>query len=309
MSNVLLTSPSLSIIMDASICRACRLRLLKPATSRSFSTSTARRYIPPESPAFIDIPQPLQQVQDSKPRAKGILPLPRELFPASRPDKPGKEYLANVTRDPLEKNVKSEDQLTETGKYKRRMAELRKTHLRSSLKELHARKTSIDGSIASRSAAKQRDRTRLLAQAEREDARLTNVSIPSAMQPQPLLALSPEQELEIYNTRVAAHEASLAAKHEDRLDKLHTLYMHARAFITTKEQLTQAIEETFTSAHSIWNKEGVPDTVATMIQRGRDRTADQGRGGVMLAGDVAERAAKDQDRMKKIAERLSGGKL
>lgn len=294
--------------LSSSICRACRHRLLKPSTTRTFSTSSSLFYIPPESPAYIDVPQPIQQVRDIKPCAKGILPLPRELFPARRLDKPNQQYLENVTRDPLPKNILSEDHLTETGRYKRRMAELRKTHLRSSLKELHARKSSIDSTIAARSAAKHRERARLLTQPEREDVRLTNVSIPSAMRPQKIHVLSPDEQLEIHNTRLATHEANLAAKHEDRLDSLHTLYMHARSFITTKEQLKTALDKTFESNRSIW-REGEPETVQDMIKRGRDTNAAQGRGGSVLPGDLTERASKDQERMKKIAERLSGGKL
>ena len=294
--------------LSSSICRSCRHRLLKPSTSRTFSTSSSRLYIPPESPAYIDVPQPLQTVRDIEPRAKGILPLPRELFPPRRPDKPKQQYLDNVTRDPLPKNILPEENLTETGRYKRRMAELRKTHLRSSLKELHARKSSIDSTIAARSAAKIRERARLVIQPEREDARLTNVSIPSAMRPQKVHVLSPQEQLEEYNTRLAAHEANLAAKHEDRLDSLHTLYMNARGFITTKEQLKTAIDDTFKSNRSIWI-DGTPETVQGMIRRGKDRNVTEGRGGMTLLDDLAERASKDQERMKKIAERLSGGKL
>ncbi|KAH0836041.1 hypothetical protein AYO21_02683 [Fonsecaea monophora] len=295
--------------LSSSICRACRQRLIKPAPNRAFSSSSPRAYIPPESPAFVDVPEPLQTIRDSQARPKGILPVPRELFPSRRPDKPGQQYLDNVTPDPLPKNIPPPDHLTETGKYKRRMAELRKTHLRSALKELHTRKTSIDTTIAARSAAKQRERTRLLSQAEREDVRLTNVSVPSAMRPQKIHELSIEEELANYNARKAAHEARLAAKHEDRLDKLHTLYMNSRTFITDREQLSAAIEKAFTTTGSIWRKDGRPDTVEEMIKRGRDRTADQGRGGMMLFSDVNERALKDQERMKKIAEKLSGGKL
>ncbi|KIW84343.1 hypothetical protein Z517_03593 [Fonsecaea pedrosoi CBS 271.37] len=295
--------------LSSSICRACRQRLIKPAPYRAFTSSSPRAYIPPESPAFVDVPEPLQTIRDSQARPKGILPVPRELFPSRRPDKPGQQYLDNVTPDPLPKNIPPPDHLTETGKYKRRMAELRKTHLRSALKELHSRKTSIDTTIAARSDAKQRERTRLLSQAEREDVRLTNVSVPSAMRPQKIHELSIEEELANYNARKAAHEARLAAKHEDRLDKLHTLYMNSRTFITDREQLSAAIEKAFTTTGSIWRKDGRPDTVEEMIKRGRDRTADQGRGGMMLFSDVNERALKDQERMKKIAEKLSGGKL
>jgi len=188
------------------------------------------------------------------------------------------------------------------------MAEMRKSHLREGLKELHARKRSIDGKVAQRSEMKQRERARLLDQPAREDERLTNNSVPSAMRPQRPHELSPDAELAIYNERRAAYEARLAAKQEDRLDKLHTLYMNARTFITSKEQLADAIESTFTSTRSIW-RTGRPDTVEEMIKRGRDRTADQGRGGMMLASDVNERALRDQERMQKIAEKLSGGKI
>lgn len=292
----------------SSMCRACRTRLLKPSPARTFTTSSARMYIPPESPVFVDIPVPHQSLRDRPAPAKGILPVPRELFPARRPDKPGKEYLANVTRDPIPKNVVSEDKLTELGKYKRRMAELRKSYLRDGLKELYRRKKSMDNQITRRGALKRQETARLAAQPEREDERLTKVSVPSAMQPQKPMQLSVEEEMAIYNARKAAHEARVAAKHEDRLDKLHTLYMNARSFITTKDQLAVALDETFTTTRSIW-RTGKPDTVEEMIRRGRDRTADQGRGGLMLATDVNERALRDQERMRKIAEKLSGGKI
>ncbi|EXJ96317.1 hypothetical protein A1O1_01443 [Capronia coronata CBS 617.96] len=294
--------------LPSSMCRACRLRLLKPSSTRGFSTSAARTHIPPESPVFVDVPEPYQSIRERPIPAKGLLPVPRELFPARRPDKPGKEYLANVTRDPLPKNVVPEEELTELGKYKRRMAELRKSYLRDGLKELHRRKKSIDAQLVQRSAHKWHESARLAAQQEREDERLTRISVPSAMQPQKPLQLSPEEELAIYNARKAAHDARVAAKHEQRLEKLHTLYMNARGFITTKDQLAAALDATFTTTRSIW-RSGKPDTVEEMIRRGRDRTSDQGRGGMMLATDVNERALRDQERMQKIAEKLSGGKI
>ncbi|KIX07145.1 uncharacterized protein Z518_05122 [Rhinocladiella mackenziei CBS 650.93] len=294
--------------LPGSLCRACRRRPIKPCQSRSFSTSLRRMYIPPESPVYIDIPEPHQPLRDSKPPVKGVLPVPRELFPANRPDKPGKLYLENVTRDPLPKNVPHTEHLTDIGRYKLRMSELRKKHLREGLEELHARKTSMDNIITARSRMKQQERERLLTQAEREDERLTNTSIPSAMRPRKPHQLSPEEELAIYNARKEVHDSRQAAKHEARLDKLHTLYMNARNFITDREQLTATIETTFTTGRSIW-RSGRPDTVEEMIKRGRDKTADQGRGGMMLAGDVNERALRDQERMAKIAEKLSGGKL
>ncbi|KAJ9640193.1 hypothetical protein H2204_003418 [Knufia peltigerae] len=298
--------------LSGSVCRACRLRLFNSPTTqatRTFTSTSSRLHIPPESPAFIDVPGPHQPVGEPKPVVKGILPVPRELFQRRRPDKPGKEYLANVTRDPLPKNVPPPDHLTEMGKYKQRMAELRKTQLRQGLEELHARKVHIDGQIAWRSQQRQRQNARLMTQAQREDERLTNASVPSSMRPQKVHDLSPEEEEAIYAARREAYQARQAVKHEERLDRLHTLYMNARHFITTKEQLTEAIDQAFQTTKSIWDRQGPPDTVEDMIRRGRDRTGDQGRGGLRLSSEVNERVMKDQERMQKIAEKLSGGKM
>ncbi|KIW17841.1 hypothetical protein PV08_05036 [Exophiala spinifera] len=305
--------------LSGSVCRACRLRLFLNSPSSSFSSATtirtfastsSRLHIPPESPAFIDVPEPHQPVGEPKPQVKGILPVPRELFPRRRPDKPGQEYLANVTRDPLPKNVPHPDHLSETGRYKQRMAELRKAQLREGLQELHRRKVHIDGQIAYRSQARQKQNARLTTQAQREDERLTNATVPSAMKLRGgHHELSPEDEDALYDSRVQAYQAKRAAKHADRLDRLHTLYMNARHFITTKEQLADAIDQAFQTTKSIWDRQGPPDTVEDMIRRGRDRTGDQGRGGLRLSSEVNERVLKDQERMQKIAEKLSGGKM
>jgi len=284
------------------------------SSARAFATSSSRKIVPPESPQYIDVPSSYQADLPLPRRAKGILPTPRELFPARRPDKPGPKYLKNVTPDSTVKV--SESQLSEIEKYRARMGTLRKNHLRQGLTELHQRKQEIIYKMHRQSAAKSSERSRLISQAEREDARLTNSSIPSAMQPAKSHVLEDVDAKQIYDTKKGNLEYHTARKEEERRDALHTLYMNARNFITTEEQLLKEIDFQFQApeAHqlfqngssdgtSMWNK-GVPDTVATMVKRGRGSDEK-----TKLGGDKADRVLRDQERMKKIAEKLSGGRI
>src|SRR5271170_4449382 len=167
--------------ISRSICHSCRIRIQLKEQNRPFTTSGKRRSIPPEAPNYIDVPLSHQPELIIPHRPKGILPVPRELFPAKRTDKPSAEYIQNVTMDKLPKNVMPMETMSDLKKYKTRMTEVRKKNLRESLNELYKRKEVMSRRIAQRSENKQQERERLIGQAEREDARLTNVSTPMAM--------------------------------------------------------------------------------------------------------------------------------
>ena len=88
-----------------------------------------------------------------------------------------------------------------------------------------------------RSLENQRRRERILQQPEPEDERLTRPSVVSAMQTQPHTVLAdPNREERLALSR-ARMEAKQAEKDAERRDHLQTLYMNARTFITTEEQL------------------------------------------------------------------------
>jgi len=294
--------------LQGSICRVCRLRLSTPLQTRTFATSSQRASIPPESPHYVDVPSSYQPASVFHRQPKGILPVPRELFPARRPDKASKEYALKATPDKLRKNVVPPEKMSELEQYKTRMALKRKQHLRQGLAELYARKKDMDASVSRRSASKQAERARLISQAEREDARLTKVSTPTAMQPGQSHALSDVDVQEIYERKKANLERTMLEKAEDQRDELHTLYMHARKFITTEDQLLAEIEAEFQNkkfyehGKSMWSH-GRPDTVEDMIKFGRTSTETK------LGTEYAERYKRDQERMQKIAEKLSGGKM
>ncbi|KAK5050743.1 hypothetical protein LTR84_003302 [Exophiala bonariae] len=298
--------------LSSSVCRACRLRLqvkkpALPSSTRTFTSSSIRQYIPPESPAFVEIPEPNQPIREPKPPTKGLLPVPRELFPRRRPDKPGQQYLDNVTPDALPHNIPPPEYQSETKKYKLRMSDLRKEHLRESLTQLHARKITHEKRVQQRSAIKREQHERLLNQAEREDERLTANTVLTSMKPKQLLALPAEEEEAIYQARKARYDDLQNARREARLDNLHTLYMHARKFITTQEQLASVIDAEFEKA-SVW-KLGPPSSLKDMLAGRNPGESKVDAGSMTNLVPSSERFLRDQERMKKIAEKLSGGKI
>ena len=195
------------------------------------------------------------------------------------------------------------------------MADLRKSHLRSSLVELHQRKTSIQQSMQKRSQYKSDQSQRLVHQPPRHDERLTNNSIPSTLLA-PQHNLTPTEALAIHDRKtanVAAHEAKRVA---ERVDALHTLYMNARHFITDEKQMLAKIKAEFedksfglsgSKGQSYWDS-GPPDDIKRMVDSqyvAPRKTEPSGAG----LGNTNSKSTRDQERMKRIAEKLSGGKL
>ncbi|KAI9732693.1 MAG: hypothetical protein M1818_007427 [Claussenomyces sp. TS43310] len=282
------------------------------SSSRSFTSTALRSKIGPESPKFIEIPRLLQPHAIPHRDIKGTLPAPRKLFPRRAGDKTSPEYLASVTPEPIPSH-QSATAPTEYVAWKRRMAENRRQNLREGLIELHKRKLRSDRIVANRSAAKRENRERRLHAPVREDERLTNPTITAATRkPQSGNLPDPNRE-----ARLAASQQRIIARakalEEERRDSLHTLYMHARSFITTESQLNAEIEKTFKErpfesipnkedAKNVWDALGAPQTVQDMLSvvNNTQKTA--------LAFHAGP-AVSTGKRMIKIAEELTGGKM
>lgn len=323
------------------VCRSCRLKLVTPSLSiqpRSFSTTTRLRIVPPESPYYVDIPSSHQAFSPYQPQPKGTLPTPRDIFPANRPEKSTPEYLASLTREPLQKNVKAASQSSSTARHKLKMANQRRTQLREGLTALQARKQADLNAMSRRSHQKQLERSKLLSQSEREDARLTNVSTPTAMLPtndNTALSLKAlEAELAnakfLHTQKLENYKNFKSAKHAAKMDALHTLYMSARSFVTTEAQMRALLAQQFedpkrftnevANGDSMWQF-GPPESIKDKIGDAAGKPRKQAISGEMLSslkassrlamGVQAEReqVGQDQERMKKIAEKLSGGKI
>lgn len=282
-------------------------RSYRAATSqvRSFSVSSKLR-VGPESPNYIEIPQTLQPDLPAKPRVKGTLPVPREIFPARRPDKATSAYIAAATLEPSKaKTIRKGDPNAETIEWKRKMAASRRKNLEEGLVELYERKKTTDAAMTRISAAKQARRERVLRQPQREDERLTSPTVLPALTASSGILPDPDRDARIAESRERVLEKQLQ-KSAHRLDKLHTLYMNARNFITTEEQLAQEIEAKFREdggqewqsdsgvGNNVWAK-GAPPTIQDIV---KNQTKDElGRWRI------------EQDRMDKVVEEMTGGKL
>ena len=266
---------------------------------------------PPEHPKFIDIPRPVQPQAILTPRVKGILPVPRKLFSHSGPNKLAPEYLSLTTPEPrpynLEKytSAKAKDYIS----YKQRQARKRRQNLRESLQELHQRNERVLRVVSTRSSRNQAMNQDLRTAAEPEDERLTKATVLQADLPQKKLNVSdPNQERNLSMKRHNVAAKSLA-KHDEQKDMLHTLYVNSLDFITTGEQLEEAIsaafdnEEQFKSdealGKNIWNT-GEPETTAEMLGKSR-YSRDREK-----AVDNKSKQLVDE-RLRQIGEELTGG--
>jgi hypothetical protein len=277
---------------------------------RSLSTTTPLASIRPENPKFIEIPLPPQRYAIPKRDIKGKLPPPRNIFPTRGADKMSPQYIAAATPEP-----RAERHLREPPNdfvaWKRRMAASRRENLREGLLELHKRKVSQDTSVAARSRAKHRQREAAVHAPQREDERLTSPTVRQAIrQLQKGRIPDPGRDERIAEAaqRVKANEI---AREAQRKDALHTLYMHARDFITTEEQLDAEIEKIFVEfpfgpqhagKTNIWDAEGAPPKVQDMlstVNNTQKQALDYHRGPGYITGK----------RMTRIAEELTGGKM
>jgi hypothetical protein len=272
---------------------------------RSFITSNPLSAVGPVSPKFIEVPTTPQPQARPKLDIKGILPPPKNLFPPRAPRKTSKKYLDAVTQEPKDQSKTPNDYAA----WKRRMAASRRANLREGLVELYKRKKAQDGLIAARSKAKREQREARVHAPQREDERLTNPTITEAnriLQSGPVPDPNRAARVAEKAARVQAKEA---AREEQRRNALHTLYMQARSFITTEEQLYAEIEKIFVelpheghSSDNIWDAKDAPPTVQDMLSTINNT---QKSAVAFHAGP----AAITGERMKKIAEELTGGKM
>lgn len=217
------------------------------------------------------------------------------------------KYFKQVTPEPKSQSEPANDYVA----WKRRMAASRRENLRTGLVNLSYRKAAREVGVAHGSRERIREREKALYAPQREDDRLTATTVIKAVSALQTGASVPDPNRE---ARVAASkarvEANFAARELQRRDALHTLYMHARDFIVTEQQLDDEVERIFTDTpfgkddyrSNIWDAQGSPITVGTMLfeVNGTQKEAMKyHRGG----------AAKTSQRMKKISEELTGGRM
>lgn len=304
-----------ALLQQSYQCPSCTAR-------RTFVQSSALRQIGPESPRYLDIPEPPQQTTPEKHRIRGVLPVPRDIFSGTAPgrglDKTDSARLAQSTKEPTKlrpSTIASSDDPRLA--WKERMAESRRNNLREGLIALKDRRVKTDTFLAKQGRRRQQERETSLHRPEREDERLTNPTVDVELQ-HLLNGTSiedPDREFRLAQMRQRVAEKE-AARKEDRADALHSLYINARNFITTEAQLSNAIDQEFgtedaprvfdsynSNVPSVW-AHGRPDTVQDML----NRAAGRGGKGALASATKGRSPSLTKERVTRIAEALTGGR-
>ncbi|GAB7355387.1 hypothetical protein MBLNU459_g5908t1 [Dothideomycetes sp. NU459] len=288
---------------------------------RNFAATASQRLIGPESPRYIEIPEPPQQTTPDKRREKGLLPVPRDIFSGSAPgkglDKADPENIALSTKEPSKQRNAFASPDASRLAWKERMAESRRKNLREGLIALKERRIRTDTQLARRGRQRQEEREALLHRPEREDERLTNPSVDANLRALLVKGAlqNPDKETRLAEMR-ARTQRRQQERREERTDALHSLYIEARDFITTEAQLNSAIDKEFGTPEnplpidkfngdlSMWSL-GRPVNVQGMLNQA------QRQGGV---GAVASKAntqptSLTKERVQRMAEALTGGRM
>lgn len=302
------------------------LRCAAASSTRQFTTSRPHQkvMIPPESPKFINLPEPPQSKVLPRVRNKGKLPVPRQVFDLRR-RAPG--LPSHGRRDPrLQEGYvdtvmpKSKAELEGEGKartplqqWRRQLTDNRRAALEEGLKGLFQRQLKKDRFERREKARLHRENVDALHAPERRDDFLNRSTIRAD-------TISTKVELDPLRHERAAESAKrtaavLQARAERRRDHLQALYMAAKDFIVTEEELAQHIEFLFSpenpanshkdpntgaTAENIWQLKGKPFRVSERMTQFARTSNDDSRN---------SNETRETHRQKYVAEELTGGKL
>ncbi|KAL8370538.1 hypothetical protein RB595_000761 [Gaeumannomyces hyphopodioides] len=303
------------------------------ASPRQFSTTPAqcRIRIPPESPKFITIPEVVQPNREPKARVRGRLPVPRRVFDLRRLAAPGvrppRAAAGNRRKEPavdprLEPGyvdrAMPRSQAEQAGrpprsplaKFRRTMADSRRAALADGIGGLYQRQRQRDSLARASLNARLRTRLEAARAPEPDDERLTRPTVRREV-------MSTAVQLDPHRFGRAAKSAKrtaavAAAKSEARRDALQELYIAAKNFIVSEEELERHVETMFrptyfSDAHKSiqttknrWDLDGSPITVKELMSQFARASKDSTPG-------TSE--SREAARQKAVAEQLTGGKL
>lgn len=282
---------------------------------RTFSVTPASRALGPQSPNYVEVPKPRQPTFPPKPNTKGHLPVPRDVFKTRNSNsKESDAFLDRSAPAPTElKTPGPYSRDVDYRLYKQRLADKRREALREGVKQLHERKVTTEGRHLQKIKENYADKRKRAMAPPRQVDVLTQTSIPKGVRDFLSGNLPMSSRLVITDARRVAYGRRMKRVHKVRTSRLHDLYINAREFIVNEQQLDAAIEKTFGTEEAPlgWNNTGImglrsegheglspwhgylPEGVGDMLQKLR------GGEGVGLA----------KERVKKVAEELTGGKM
>lgn len=251
-----------------------------PAALRTFSTTSPRPDvdIPPESPRFINLPNPPQSSERKLPPVKGVLPVPREIF--HRRNNGGHKVQPGFVDQTVPRSraeQAGEAPRSDKAAWKRLMADSRRQALGAGISSLWERKQTREGRAKDR-AEQHRLRNLMAANApERLDdvytrGTVTQHTLETRVIRDPLYQ---ERQLESQARTAALQQA----RSEARKDALQRLYVEAGNFIVSEDELSKKVDAIFTpdyfktygkqfaipDAENVWDAHGPPITVKSMF--------------------------------------------
>jgi hypothetical protein len=268
----------------------------------------------PQSPNYIDVPKPLQPTFPISPQPKGHLPVPRDVFKTRNAHpKESDVFINRSTKEP--KNLKAPGPHSRDADYrlyKQRLADTRRTALREGVQQLHKRKVFDEAEHFAKIQANYADKRERAMAPPRETDVLTSTSISPGIRAY-LASELPDTARTNIPRRRKTYGRRVAKIHTMRASRLHDLYVNARTFLVEESQLDEAIDKAFGTEEAPmgWNNKGamglrsegneglspwhgaMPEGVGDMLTKLR------GGEGVGLA----------KERVKKVAEALTGGKM
>ncbi|KAI1414169.1 hypothetical protein F5Y13DRAFT_159945 [Hypoxylon sp. FL1857] len=285
-----------------------------------FSSSAAKSHqqIPPESPLFINVPNPpqdqsIEALRELKP-VKGHLPIPRRVFKQRDGHlKPQDEWLTRSAPQPTSEKSQQPPR-SDVQAWKRKMADSRRENMREGVRALYARKQLFDKRRLERQTVKLAANRAAALAPEREDERLTRASVNSGTLQTAVLP-DPERMERALESRQRT-EFLAAQKSEARRDAIQELYMKARSFIVSEKDLETEVDRLFApdywkkqgisasgfDVHNVWDLDGRPPTVADMLN-------DVSRTSSSVLKNLESEKTRTLKRQKEVAEELTGGKL
>lgn len=282
--------------------------------ARHFSSTPAAMALGPQSPNYIEVPKPAQPTFPLEPNVKGHLPIPRDIFNTrNKHPKESDVFLRKSTKDAKDRKAPgpfSRD--ADFRLYKQRLADARKEALKEGVKELHARKVTSEAQHLERIQKSGELRTKLAMAPRRDVDMLTETSVSKGVRD--FLSDSLPTANKNVEARRRAYQRKQAAQQAVRESRLHDLYVNARTFIVSEEQLDAAIEDTFgTDENPIgWNYKGASGPRAEGSFDGLSPWAGpmpEGVGDMMHKLRGGEGVGLATERVQKLAEKLTGGKM
>ncbi|KAF2254796.1 hypothetical protein BU26DRAFT_514639 [Trematosphaeria pertusa] len=283
---------------------------------RTFSSTSPSLALGPESPNYIEVPKPLQPTFPLKPPVKGHLPVPRNVFKTrSKLPKESDKFIALTTKDP--KKVKVPGPYSRDADYrlyKQRLAEARKQAFREGVKALHGRKTTTEAQHLARIQRVGAERRALAMAPPRTVDVLTQTSVSKSIRDFLDNKLASRSRENITQGHRRAYERRMAKQDAVRRARVHDLYTNAREFIVNEEQLDEAIEKAFGTEEDpmLWTAKGemVPfsrgDAMGLSPWEG---PMPEGVGDRLQKLKGGEGVGLAKERVKKVAEALTGGKM